>query len=91
MNEFPKFFDLLAGVREELETLVRTRTDEALRRLALVRREEFEAVEALASRAKAAAEAAESRVTALEARLAAVEKNLGSGETGPDGIAAQNI
>jgi len=73
MNELPKFFDLLAGVRDEIETLVRSRLDEGLRRLSLVKRDEFEAVQELATRAREAATAAESRLDALELRLAALE------------------
>ena len=82
MTEFPKFFDLLAGVRDELETLVRTRTDEALRRFALVRRDEFEAVQELASRAREAAEACDSRYAALAERFETLEKRLQIVETG---------
>jgi BMFP domain-containing protein YqiC len=77
MNERPKFFDDLAGVaggaisalaglREELAALVRARVDEAVRRLDLVKREEFEAMSELAQRAKAQVEALEARVAALE-------------------------
>ena len=77
MNERPKFFDDLAGVaggaisalaglREELAALVRARVDEAVRRLDLVKREEFEAMAELARRAKAEVEALEARVAALE-------------------------
>ena len=86
MNEFPKFIDLLAGVRDELEALVRARTDEALRRLSLVRRDEFEVVQELAARAKAAVDASESRIAALEARCQALEKQLNpaSGEPGSE-------
>jgi len=73
MNDLPKFFDLLSGVRDEIETLIRTRLDEGLRRLSLVRREEFEAVQELATRAREAATAAESRLEALESRVAAME------------------
>ena len=73
MTEFPKFFDLVSGVRDEIETLVRSRLDEALRRLSLVKRDEFEAVQEMASRARMGQEAAESRLAALEARMAALE------------------
>ncbi len=73
MTDLPKFFDLLSGVRDEMETLIRSRVDEGLRRLALVRRDEFEAVQELATRAREAATTAESRLEALEARLAALE------------------
>ncbi len=79
MSDRPRFFDDLAGVaggaisalaglREEAEALVRARTDEAIRRLDLVRREELEAVSEMAANAKLAAVLA--RLDALEARLA---------------------
>ena len=84
MADRPKFFDdiagvaggafsAIAGVGEEMGALVRTRVDEALSRLALVRREEFEVVSELASQARAGQEQAEVRLAALEARLAALE------------------
>jgi BMFP domain-containing protein YqiC len=80
MTDRPKFFDDLAGVaggamsalaglREELSALVRARVDEAVRRLDLIKREEFEAMAELARRARAQAEALEIRVAALEADL----------------------
>lgn len=79
MNERPKFFDDIAGVaggaisafaglREELAGLVRARVDEAVRRLDLVKRDEFEAMAELARRAKAQVEALEARVGQLEAQ-----------------------
>ena len=77
MNERPKFFDDLAGVaggaisafaglREELAALVRARVDEAVRRLDLIKRDEFDAMAELAQRAKAQVEALEKRVALLE-------------------------
>ena len=77
MNERPKFFDDLAGVaggalsaltglREEMTSMVRARVDEAVRRLDLVKREEFEAMSEVARRAKAQIEALEARVARLE-------------------------
>ncbi len=77
MNERPKFFDdiagvaggaisALAGLREEMAALVRARVDEAVRRLDLVKRDEFEAMAELARRAKAQVEALEVRVAQLE-------------------------
>jgi BMFP domain-containing protein YqiC len=82
MSDRPKFFDDLAGVaggalsafaglREELAALVRARVDEAVRRLDLVKREEFEVVAELARRAREQAEALELRVAALEGEKAA--------------------
>jgi BMFP domain-containing protein YqiC len=84
MTERPKFFDDLAGVaggalsalsglREEITSLVRARVEEAVRKLDLVKREEFEALAEVAARARMHAEALEQRVSALEARGAAPE------------------
>jgi BMFP domain-containing protein YqiC len=78
MTERPKFFDDLAGVaggamsalaglREEVASMVRARVDEAVRRMDLIKREEFEAMAELARRARAQSEALELRVAALEA------------------------
>jgi BMFP domain-containing protein YqiC len=81
MAERPRIFDdlagvaggalsALAGIREEIEAVVRARIEEAIRRLDLVRREEFDAVAELAANARAGQEAAEARIAALEARIA---------------------
>jgi BMFP domain-containing protein YqiC len=77
MTERPKFFDDLAGVaggamsalaglRDEVSAMVRARVEEAVRRLDLVKREDFEAISEVAKRARAQAEALETRVAALE-------------------------
>jgi hypothetical protein len=82
MTDRPKIFDDLAGVaggalsafaglREELSAMVRARVDEAVRRLELVKREEFEAMAELAKRAREQSEALEIRVAALEAEKTA--------------------
>ncbi len=84
MAERPRFFEdiagvaggalsALAGLREEMEAMVRARVDDTIRRLELVRREELDAVAELAARARAGQEAAEGRVAALEARVVALE------------------
>ena len=84
MTERPKFFDDLAGVaggafsalaglREEAESMVRARVDEAIRKLDLVRREDLDAVQEMAANARAGQETAEARLTAMEARLSALE------------------
>ena len=86
-TERPRFFDdlagvaggafsALAGVREEVETLMRARVEEAIRRLDLVRREDVDALQEMAANARAGQEAAEARVVSVEARLAAVEGRL---------------
>ena len=84
MADRPRFFDDLAGVaggamsalaglREEAESTIRARVDEAIRRLDLVRREDLEAVHEMAANARAGQEASEARLAALETRLAALE------------------
>ena len=83
MTERPKFFDdlagvaggafsALAGIREEAESMVRARVEEAIRKLDLVRREDLDAVQEMAANARAGQET-ESRLAALEARLSALE------------------
>jgi BMFP domain-containing protein YqiC len=96
MSDRPRFFDDLAGVaggafsaltglREEAEALVRSRLDETIRALDLVRRSELDAVQELAANARAGQEAAESLVTALEARVAALESRCAALEAKPTG------
>ena len=92
----PRIFDDLAGVaggalsafaglREELEAMVRGRVDETLRRLDLVRREELDAITELAANARTGQEAAESRLADLEARLAALESRETASPAAPKG------
>ena len=82
-------FSAIAGIGEELGALVRTRVDEALASLSLVRREEFEVISELASQARAGQEAAELRLAALEARLDAHLDTLRTpphGDGSPDAL-----
>lgn len=90
MTERPRFFDDLAGVaggafsamaglRDELETMVRSRADEAIRKLDLVKRDELDAVHEMAATARAGQDAAEARLVALETRLAALEAKTVAG------------
>lgn len=83
MQDRPRFFDDLAGMaggalsalqgmREEMESQMRARIDDAIRRLDLVRRDELDAVAEMAANARAGQEAAEARLAALEARVAAM-------------------
>jgi BMFP domain-containing protein YqiC len=92
MAERPRFFDDLAGVaggamsalaglREEIEALARARIDEAIRRLELVRREEFDAMAELAANARAGQEAAESKLQDMLQRVAALEIRVTALET----------
>lgn len=68
------------GVRREAETLFRTQAERILRDLAVVQREEFEAVKDMARLAREENEALKARIAALEARLAG--SNAAAGGTG---------
>ena len=68
-------FSTLAGIGDEVGAIVRSRVDEALARLQLVRREEFEAVSELAANARDEAEQATARIAALEARVSGLESH----------------
>ena len=94
MAERPRFFDDLAGVasgaisalagmRQEVEAIVRARIDEAVRALDQVRRDEYDAMAEMAARARDGQETAEARVTAMEERLAVIEARLAGLETAP--------
>ncbi|HEY1747351.1 MAG TPA: accessory factor UbiK family protein [Xanthobacteraceae bacterium] len=59
------------GVRREFETLFRTQAERILRDLAVVQREEFEAVRDMARIAREENEALKSRIAELEAKIGA--------------------
>ena len=59
-----------AGMREELEVRLREQFERVLSRMDLVTREEFDAVRAMAAKARDEQEALTARVAALEAALA---------------------
>jgi BMFP domain-containing protein YqiC len=61
----------LAGLKDEIDGLVRSRMERVLSDLAVVTREEFEAVKQTAVNARAEQEKLEKRVAQLEAKLAA--------------------
>jgi len=63
-----------SGLRDEVEALVQQRLEKVLANLDLVRREEFEAIEAVAIRAREEQEALEKRVAELEKKLAATAR-----------------
>jgi len=65
----------LSGVREEVEAMVRQRAERLLADMDLVTREEFEAVKAVAAKARLEQEALEDRVATLEAALAELQKS----------------
>jgi BMFP domain-containing protein YqiC len=54
------------GVRKEIETVVRGQAERVLRDLDVVQREEFEAVKAMAQKAREENEALSARLAALE-------------------------
>jgi BMFP domain-containing protein YqiC len=99
MAERPRFFDDLAGVaggaisalaglREEAEAMLRTRLDDLIQRLDLVRREELEAIQELAANARAGQEAAEAKAAGLEHRLTALEARVAALESPADDVIA---
>ena len=59
-----------AGMREEIEVRMREQFERVLSRMDLVTREEFDAVRAMAAKAREEQEALTARVAALEAALA---------------------
>jgi BMFP domain-containing protein YqiC len=58
------------GVRKEIETVVRGQAERVLRDLDVVQREEFEAVKAMAQKAREENEALKAKIAALEAAIA---------------------
>ena len=60
----------LSGMREEVEAQFRQRFERVLSQMDLVTREEFDAVKAMAAKARSEQEALEARLAALEAQLA---------------------
>ncbi len=58
------------GVRKEVEGIVRAQAERVLNGLELVQREEFEAVKAMAQKAREENERLSERIAALEAALA---------------------
>jgi BMFP domain-containing protein YqiC len=60
----------IGDVRGQVETRLRDQAEKLLARMDLVTREEFEAVKAMAAKARSEQEALAARLAALEARLA---------------------
>ena len=74
----------LAGVRGEIETRLRDQLERVLAGMDLVSREEFEAVKAMAAKAREEQEVLLQRIEALEARLAQPGRSpQNRTETGP--------
>ncbi|QDH15200.1 accessory factor UbiK family protein [Oecophyllibacter saccharovorans] len=69
-------FSAFSGAREEVHALVQARIDELVNALDLVRRDEFEAVCEMASRARLAEEKLSGQVAALTERVDQLERRL---------------
>ena len=69
----------LTGVRGEVEARFRDQLERVLAGMDLVSREEFEAVKAMAAKARDEQEILLSRIEVLETRLAAVERREDAG------------
>ena len=73
LDEFAKLMTDAAGaaqgVKREVETLMKSQSERVVRSMDLVSREDFEAVKAMAEKARAENERLEARLVALEARL----------------------
>lgn len=75
LDEFAKLMTDAAGaadgLRREVETVFKAQGERFLRDMDVVRREEFEAVKAMAEKARAENERLEARIAALEAQIGA--------------------
>ena len=73
LDEFAKLITDAAGaaqgIRREVETIMRSQGEKLLQGMDVVSREEFEAVKAMAVKAREENEALAARISALEARL----------------------
>lgn len=67
------------SVRAELDTFVRQRLERLVADMDFVPREEFDAVKAMASKARTENERLEARIAALESRVASLGGNPGVG------------
>jgi BMFP domain-containing protein YqiC len=66
-------FNAMSGLKDEFELKLREQFERILARMDLVKREEFEAVKAVAVKAREEQEALQARLDALEARLGPAE------------------
>ena len=74
LDEFAKLMTDAAGaadgIKREMTSVMRSQGERLLQGMDLVQREEFEAVKAMAEKARAENERLEARIAELEARLA---------------------
>jgi BMFP domain-containing protein YqiC len=75
LDEFAKLMTDAAGaadgLKREITAVVRAQSERVLNEMDVVKREEFEAVKAMAEKARAENERLEARITELESQLAA--------------------
>ena len=77
----------LSGVKSEVESRIREQLERVLAGLDLVSREEFEAVKAMAAKARSEQEDLEKRMADFESRLAALAaREAAARASAPDGI-----
>ena len=69
------------GVRKEIETVVRAQAENILRELDIVQREEFEAVKAMAQKAREENERLKQRIALLEEAIEDLEAEIGEPPT----------
>jgi BMFP domain-containing protein YqiC len=74
----------LSGVKSEVEARLREQLERLLAGMDLVDRDEFEAVKAMAAKARAEQEGLAARLAALEARLAAAGAAEAAANPAPD-------
>ncbi len=88
-----RFFDEMAklmtnaagaaqGVRREIDTLIQAQMERVLNNMELVKREEFEAVKAMAQKAREENDALSARLAALEARLQSASESASDTRAG---------
>jgi BMFP domain-containing protein YqiC len=75
----------LAGVRQELDAMIRQRFERLISDMDLVTRDEFEAVKATAANARAEQESLAKRVAALEQALTATAAPGSADHAAPEG------
>lgn len=75
----------LSGVRSEVESRIREQLERVLAGMDLVSRDEFEAVKAMAAKARSEQEDLQKRITDLESRLAALSTPEAAGAKSDEG------
>lgn len=70
------------GVKREAETVFRSQAERLIAELDLVKREDFEVVREMASKARAENEALKTRIAALEAKLSGEDAKTAGPELG---------